>query len=82
MAHRLELGVKDVADSLNAISHFQLFLDSLYSFYSRSPKNQSQIREISQELGEIFNLWVRYLMFAGVFRHSVHYTLCGKITQL
>ena len=54
MAHRLELCVKDVANSMNAISHFQIFLDSLYSFYSRSPKNQGQIKEIATDLEEDF----------------------------
>ena len=32
----------------------QIFLDSLYSFYSRSPKNQCQIKEIATELEEDF----------------------------
>jgi Domain of unknown function (DUF4371) len=54
MAHRLELSVRDIAESVNAVSHFQIFLDSLYSFYSRSPKNQCEIKKNSDDLGEVF----------------------------
>jgi len=40
MAHRLELAVKNSVDSVNAVSHFRIFVDQLYKVYSMSAKNQ------------------------------------------
>ena len=43
LAHRLELAVNSTVNDLNPVSHFQSFLDGLYAFYSRSPKNQREL---------------------------------------
>lgn len=63
MAHRLELAVKNAADTVNAVGHFKIFVDSLYKFYSMSPKNQRDLREIAAnmdvvllKIGKIFEV--------------------------
>ena len=50
-AHRLELAVNQAVHSVNSISHFQMFVDSLYSLYSRSPKNQRELEAAANEVG-------------------------------
>lgn len=52
--HRLELAVGDTLKEITATNHFKYFLDSLYSLYSRSPKNQIELREHCTSLNEIF----------------------------
>ena len=47
MAHRLELAIKNAVDSVNGVSHFKIFIDSLYTFYSLSPKNQRELASIA-----------------------------------
>jgi hypothetical protein len=41
MNHKLELGVHAAVTSTNAVSRLRLFMDTLYSFYSRSPRNSN-----------------------------------------
>lgn len=48
--HRLELGVNDAVREVTAINHFKCFLDTLYSLYSQSNKNQRELTEASHEL--------------------------------
>ena len=48
--HRLELSIHDAINEVTAINHFQHFFDKLYSLYSRSPKNQRELRECCQTL--------------------------------
>jgi len=50
-AHRLELAVNQAVHSVNSISHFQMFLDSLYSLYSRSPKSQRELEAAANDVG-------------------------------
>ena len=50
MAHKLELAVNDVIKSVSQLGHFQAFTDSLYSHFSRSPKNQAQLKSTAAEL--------------------------------
>jgi len=52
--HRLELAVGDTLKDITATNHFKHFLDSLYSLYSRSPKNQIELKEHCTSLNEIF----------------------------
>ncbi|XP_022170490.1 E3 SUMO-protein ligase KIAA1586-like, partial [Myzus persicae] len=52
--HLLELAVGDTLKEITATNHFKYFLDSLYSLYSRSPKNQIELREHCTSLNEIF----------------------------
>ena len=55
--HRLELYIHDAMNEVTAINHFQHLFDKLYSLYSRSPKNQSELRECFQTLGmEVKNI--------------------------
>jgi hypothetical protein len=48
--HRLELAVGDSADEVQGVSHFRIFMDSLYSLYSCSPKAQKQLETQASEL--------------------------------
>ena len=50
-AHWLELAVNNAVDSVTSMSHLCSFVDSLYSLYSRSTKNQYELEAISQEVG-------------------------------
>ena len=51
MAHRLELAVKNTVDTVNAVSHFRIFIDTLYyKVYSMSPKNQRELNCIADSL--------------------------------
>jgi len=66
MAHRLELAISSTVREINPVDHFQIFLDALYAFYSRSPKNQRELEvhaaDLSVELlkvGLVFDVrWV------------------------
>jgi len=48
--HRLELAVGDAADEVQGVSHFRIFMDSLYTLYSRSPKTQKHLQTAAREL--------------------------------
>ncbi|XP_050064565.1 E3 SUMO-protein ligase KIAA1586-like [Aphis gossypii] len=50
----LELAVGDTLKDITATNHFKHFLDSLYSLYSRSPKNQIELKEHCTSLNDIF----------------------------
>lgn len=50
MAHKLELAVHDVLKTQTQLVHFQSFVDSLYAHFSRSPKNQNQLRAVALQL--------------------------------
>ena len=50
MAHKLELAVKNTVDTVNAVSHFRIFIDTLYKVYSMSPKNQRELNCIADSL--------------------------------
>ena len=49
--HRLELAVGDAARDVCNVFHFKSFLDSLYSLFSQSTKNNRELRDASLELG-------------------------------
>ncbi|XP_063797579.1 E3 SUMO-protein ligase KIAA1586-like [Pseudophryne corroboree] len=51
--HRLELAVSDTVKDLTEIFHFQSFVDSLYTLYSRCPKNLRELQKCSAELHDI-----------------------------
>jgi hypothetical protein len=48
--HRLELSVSDTLDSLNSINQFESFMNKLYTSFSRSSKNQTQLRDQAEKL--------------------------------
>ena len=50
MAHKLELAVHDVLKLVTELGHLQIFTDALYSHFSRSPKNQAQLKTVAEEL--------------------------------
>ena len=50
LAHKLELAIHDVLKAVTEVSHFQMFADSLYSHFSRSPKNQNDLLLVAEVL--------------------------------
>jgi hypothetical protein len=50
MNHRLELAVADAIKDVSAVNHFKCFLDTIYSLFSRSNKNQRALSEACKEL--------------------------------
>ena len=70
MAHRLELAVKNTVDTVYAVSHFRIFIDTLYKVYSMSPKNQRELNCIADSLSiellkiqKVFDVrWVFFLL--------------------
>lgn len=54
MNHRLESAVNDSVKDVTATNHFKSFLDILYALYSRSPKNQNELKMTCAELDMIF----------------------------
>lgn len=48
--HRLELAVNNVIKEINAINHFKIFFDKMYSFYHQSSKNQRDLDNIASSL--------------------------------
>lgn len=53
--HRLELAVGDSVDDVTQINHFKSLLDKIYTIFSRSPKNEKEIRNCSERLGDQFH---------------------------
>ena len=53
--HRIELAVVDTIKETKQINNFQIFVEKLYSTYSRSSKNQGQLREHCRALDIVFN---------------------------
>jgi hypothetical protein len=49
--HRLELAVADSVESMDAVNHVKCFLDTIYSLYSQSPKNQRELTRVCEQLG-------------------------------
>jgi hypothetical protein len=49
MAHRLELCVGDALKAVTATNQLQIFVSSLFSLYSMSPKNQRELRLAAAE---------------------------------
>ncbi|KAJ4944294.1 hypothetical protein JOQ06_012838 [Pogonophryne albipinna] len=50
--HRLELAVGDVVKEVSGLNHFQIFFDKLYSLFHASPKNQRQLAQCAQAVGQ------------------------------
>lgn len=50
MAHKLELAVHDVLKIVTELEHFRMFVDTLYSHFSRSPKNQNELKAVAENL--------------------------------
>ncbi|XP_073669155.1 E3 SUMO-protein ligase KIAA1586-like [Paramisgurnus dabryanus] len=51
MNHKLELAVHDAVKHITEASHFQMFIDSLYSFFSQSPKHMREFESAASDLG-------------------------------
>jgi len=63
MAHRLELAVKQLVDTVNAVSHFRCFV---YKVYSMSPKNQRELVAVAESLSVELLRYRKFLMCAGI----------------
>lgn len=54
MNHRLELAVNDSLKDIIATNHFKSFIDSLYVLYNASPKNQTELKDICNDIDVMF----------------------------
>ena len=54
LAHRLELSISDIKASFDQFDEIVSVLKIVYAFYSQSPKNTEEIKEISKDLGTSF----------------------------
>ena len=53
----------DTLQEVNATNHFKIFMDSLYSFYSQSPKNQRELKIAARELDVVVTKIGRVTVF-------------------
>jgi len=53
--HRLELAVADAIKCTTQVNHFKIFMDTLYSLYSQSPKCQRELGECAAALEQHLN---------------------------
>ena len=51
--HRLELAVSDAIKSTTQVNHFRIFLDTLFSLYSQSPKCQRELIACAADLVQL-----------------------------
>lgn len=61
VAHRLELAVNHALKSVNATNHFNIFLSTLHSLFSQSPKNVMELQEAASETH------TQMLVITGIF---------------
>jgi hypothetical protein len=87
MNHKLELAVHDVVNSINRVTHLRMFMDTLYSYYSRSPNNCRHLAAASHELqvelkkiGKIFD--VRWLSSSYKSVNATYQSLPALVRQL
>lgn len=50
MAHKMELAVNMATKTSGEVQRFRMFVDTLYAFYHRSPKNAYELRSVAGEL--------------------------------
>ena len=51
LKRKLELAMHNVIDTISVLLHFKTFMDTLFSHFSESPKNQRELTEIAMTLG-------------------------------
>ena len=59
--HRLEIAVNDTVREMSTVCHMQSFFDKLYSVYSVSPKNKSELETVAAQLSMRLNTIGRVL---------------------
>ena len=50
--HRLQLVLDDSVNDIKQVNHFKIFMDKMYRIFHKSNKNQAELFNISQELGQ------------------------------
>ena len=50
--HLLQLVLDDSVKKIKQVSHFKIFMDKIYAIFHQSNKNQMQLYNISQQLGQ------------------------------
>ena len=50
--HRLQLVLDDSVNDIKQVNHFKIFMDKMYTIFHKSNKNQAELFNISQELGQ------------------------------
>lgn len=51
LSHRLQLVLDDSVADIKQVNHFKIFLDKIYAMFHQSNKKQTELFNISQELG-------------------------------
>lgn len=54
--HRLELSVNDTVKESSGANPFKIFMDRLYSPYSKSQKNEQELKQCTSELAELLKV--------------------------
>ena len=50
--HRLQLVLDDSVNDIKQVNHCKIFMDKMYTIFHKSNKNQAELFNISQELGQ------------------------------
>ena len=50
--YRLQLVLDDSVNDIKQMNHFKIFMDKIYTIFFKSNKNQAELFNISQELGQ------------------------------
>ena len=50
--HRLQLVLDDSVKEIKQVNHFKIFMDKIYAIFHQSNKNQMQLYNISEQLGQ------------------------------
>ena len=50
--HRLQLVLDDSVNDIKQVNYFKIFMDKMYTIFHKSNKNQAELFNISQELGQ------------------------------
>ena len=50
--HRLQLVLDDSVNDIKQVNHFKIFMDKMYTIFHKSNKNQAELLNNSQELGQ------------------------------
>ena len=83
--HRLELSVSDTIENMKSINHFESFMGKLYTSFSRSSKNQGQLRaqaaKLETEILKIGKILTFYNFFKKSTCNFTQFTIIYKISR-
>ena len=53
LKHRLQLVLDDSVTEIKQVNHFKIFMDKIYAIFNQSNKNQMQLYNIYEQLGQV-----------------------------